>query len=106
MSVCSPQHGLKQIKLCFNSRAGCEAALRSDRRPCLQSYYWIYVSRCVKRVIYYALFDWYFIYLCILHLSVSVTYTYRSVMGVALAVDKKSVSKQNKVYLVYLVLKL
>ena len=29
---CLSQHGLKQIKLCFNSRAGCEAALRSDGR--------------------------------------------------------------------------
>ena len=37
-SVCSSQHGLKQIKLCFNSRAGCEAALCSDGRLCLQSY--------------------------------------------------------------------
>ena len=26
VSVCSSQHGLKQIKLCFNSCAGCEAA--------------------------------------------------------------------------------
>ena len=38
VSVCSSQHGLKQIKLCFNSRAGCEAALRSDGRLCLQSF--------------------------------------------------------------------
>ena len=39
VSVCSSRHGLKQNKLCFNSRASCEAALRSDRRLCLQSYY-------------------------------------------------------------------
>ena len=39
VSVCSSQHELKQIKLCFNSRVGCEAALRSDGRLCLQSYY-------------------------------------------------------------------
>ena len=38
ISVCSCQHGLKQIKLRFNSRAGCEASLRSDGRLCLQSY--------------------------------------------------------------------
>ena len=38
VSVCSSRHGLKQFKLCFNSRAGCEAALRSDGRLCLQSY--------------------------------------------------------------------
>ena len=31
--------GLKQIELCFSARAGCEAALRSDGRLCLQSYY-------------------------------------------------------------------
>ena len=30
--VCSSQHELKQIKLCFNSHAVCEAALRSDGR--------------------------------------------------------------------------
>ena len=39
MSVCSSQHGLKQIKHCFNARAGCKPALRSDGRLCLQSYY-------------------------------------------------------------------
>ena len=39
VSVCSSQHGLKQIKLCFNTHAGCEAALRSDGRLCLQSCY-------------------------------------------------------------------
>ena len=39
VSVCWSRHGLKQIKLCFNSRPGYEAALRSDRRLCLQSYY-------------------------------------------------------------------
>ena len=39
VSVCSSQQGLKQIKLFFNSRAGCEAALCSDGRLCLQSYY-------------------------------------------------------------------
>ena len=39
VSVCSSQHGLKQIKLCFNAHAGCEAALRSDGSLCLQSYY-------------------------------------------------------------------
>ena len=39
VSVYSSQHGLKQINLCFNSRAGYEAALRSDGRLCLQSYY-------------------------------------------------------------------
>ena len=38
MSVCSYHHGLKQIKLCFNKHAGCEEALRSDGRLCLQSY--------------------------------------------------------------------
>ena len=44
VSVCSSQHGLKQIKLCFK-RAGCEAALRSDGRLYLQSYYsFIYLS--------------------------------------------------------------
>ena len=32
VSVCWSQNGLKQIKLCFNSRAGCEATLRSDGR--------------------------------------------------------------------------
>ena len=39
VSVCSSQHGLKQIKPCFNARDGCEAALRSDGRLYLQSYY-------------------------------------------------------------------
>ena len=39
VSVCSSRQGLKQIKLCFNSRHGCEAALCSDGRLCLQSYY-------------------------------------------------------------------
>ena len=37
VSVCSSRHELKQIKLCFNSRAGCEAALHSDGKLCLQS---------------------------------------------------------------------
>ena len=41
VSVSSSQHGLKQIKLCFNSRAGCEAALSSDGRLCVQSHYLI-----------------------------------------------------------------
>ena len=35
-SVCSSQHGLKQIKLFLNSRSGCETALRSEGRLCLQ----------------------------------------------------------------------
>ena len=39
ISECLSQHELKQIKLCFNSHAGCEAALRSDGRLCLQSHY-------------------------------------------------------------------
>ena len=39
LTIGSSQHGLKKIKLCFNSHAGCEAALRSDGRLCLQSYY-------------------------------------------------------------------
>ena len=39
VSVCSSRHRLKQIKLCFNSRAGFETALRSEGRLCLQSYY-------------------------------------------------------------------
>ena len=58
VSVCSSQHGLKQIKLCINARAGCEAVLRSDRRLCLQSYYftgyvgyWVFSSRsCILDV--------------------------------------------------------
>ena len=29
-SVCSARHRLKQIKPCFNTRAGCETALRSE----------------------------------------------------------------------------
>ena len=45
ISVCWSQHGLKQIKHGFNARAGCEAALRSDGRLCLQSYYYY---RCVE----------------------------------------------------------
>ena len=36
----SSQHRLKQIKLCFNSRAGCEGAVRSDGRLFLHSYYY------------------------------------------------------------------
>ena len=49
VSLCSSQHGLKQIKLCFKSRAGCEAALRSDGRLCLQSYY-AYSLRILDKV--------------------------------------------------------
>ena len=48
VSVCSSRHGLKQIKLCLISRAGCEAALRSDRRLCLQSYYNYCIEKCKK----------------------------------------------------------
>ena len=39
VSLCSSQHGVKQIKYCFTARVDCEAALRSDGRLCLQSYY-------------------------------------------------------------------
>ena len=51
VSVCSSRHGLKQIKLCFNSRAGCEAALRSGRRLCLHSYYLDFICVTASRVI-------------------------------------------------------
>ena len=45
VSISSSQHALKQIKLCFNSRAGCEAALRSDGMLCLQSFYFMFFKQ-------------------------------------------------------------
>ena len=53
------QHGLKQIKLCFNSRAGCETALHSDGRLCLQSYYSMYTQYLYYAIYPATLLPWY-----------------------------------------------